>query len=125
MLRVAKLKRTLSLTDVVKIFFVTIVVSVLLTTCTLLSFSTHTNNQSIQTQNCAAECSSHGTASSLKTHELSDEEKDKEPIPPPAYWPLTAINIEATYLGPVTSISLIGLLAFLYKRRLLSTQLRI
>ena len=113
-----------SRTDIMKTFLITVAIGGLLTLCGFLSFSTHLGIQRTQVQSCTADCSSHGSAAPFGSGKISNDDEEKEPIPPPTHWYFTPINLEATYLAPVLSLLLAGIIAHLFRRQLLSTQLR-
>lgn len=93
----------------------------LLTFCSLASFALHTTETTKQSSTCSSVCGSHGQPISLSAHQNQEDEDDKEPMPPAAYWRQTSINLSLLYVAPLASIFSAN---YLFKKHLLSTQLR-
>lgn len=110
--------------DVFKISLIAVFIGGLLTLCSFLSFSTHAAIQTSPFQSCAADCGSHGTAQSADAkQQFNEDDDDKEPTPP-SYWQFTQSNTDKTLLAGLLSPILLAIIAYLFRKRLLSTQLR-
>jgi len=98
-----------------------LLIGALLTVCTLSVLSGHSNNPSEQKASCSSSCNSHGENLTINNLANEEDEDDKEPAPPLAYWMQTPVNLLSLYIMPV-----IAVLWFISKQRKipLTSQLR-
>lgn len=99
----------------------TLLVGALLIVCSLGVLSAHTSSPSQQEVSCSSSCHSHGQNQAINNLVNEEDEDDKEPAPPLAYWLQTPINLLSLYIMPA-----IGVLWFISKQRKipLTSQLR-
>lgn len=107
-----------------KFSLIALALGAILTLCSFATLSAHKLSASPDKStkiSCSGACHSHGQSASLQSEIKQDEEDDKEPTPPPAFWTQAPVNLLFLYTAPI-----LGILWFIPKQRkiLLSTQLR-
>lgn len=107
-----------------KLPLLTVLLGVTLTLCSFVTIAAHADSMNTaETKNvsCTASCHSHGQAAALNSRINEEDEDDKEPIPPPAFWAQTPVNLLLLYTVPI-----LGVLWFTSRQRkiLLISQLR-
>lgn len=90
--------------------------------CSLFGFMLH-GEQVIASSDvrCDTVCHSHNQGPTSSVNSQQQEEDDKEPFPPTSFWAAEAPRLVLYYLAPYTPLLA---LAYLRKKRLLTTQLR-
>ena len=103
-------------------FLLTLLIGGFFAFLSFTAFSAHTAAVSSQGQNCSSACNSHAQPAAVGSQKENKDDDDKEPIPPIAYWQQTEINLEILYTLPVLAVVPLSLL---FRKHLLSTQLRL
>lgn len=99
----------------------TLLLSVLLLLCSVGVYAAHNNDGNQPKANCNASCHSHGQNLGINNLVNEEDEDDKEPTPPLAYWLQAPVNLVSLYVMPI-----IAVLWFISEQRkiLLTTRLR-
>lgn len=103
-----------------KILFLSIFIGILLTVSLFMPLSVHAASIAGKTTSCASSCNSHGQPAASQTQNKKDDEK--EPTPPGRAWPQVTVDLRALYLAPIFTSTFA---LYIFKKQLLSTQLRI
>lgn len=103
-------------------FLLTLLLSGLFAFLTFTVSSVHTAASNAQGQNCSSTCTSHAQPAALGSQKENKDDDDKEPIPPIAYWQQQEIDLANLYVVPI--LALVPL-SILFRKHLLSTQLRL
>ena len=99
----------------------TLLLSSLFAFLAFTTFPAHTTVSNIQGQNCSSTCGSHAQLAALGSKKENKDKDEKEPTPPPAYWPQQGLNLASLYVIPILALVPFSIL---FRKHLLSTQLR-
>lgn len=81
----------------------TVLFSVLLLLCSVGVYTAHTTNDSQQKASCNASCHSHGQNLVINNLVNEEDDDDKEPTPPLAYWLQSPMNLVLLYVIPIVA----------------------